>query len=237
MSPFNLLNPAAGDVPIPEDPREIDAARRAGIVSYRLFPYIEWRYGERGRRFTSSDSAWLAWLTRFDAERVYQEILWLRNVLSNRGMPGRILELHLSVLRRQLARAVPEHAARYQTLGVSAGRLREAREGAIPSRREQELVQEFVTALRGRPGFLLAGSARLITASVADESVGVKNAVTSLVSWLSDLPRLRELTDLRDRLGHADRRVLDRESFARSWKKAVESTVERARRKVTAGRG
>ena len=31
-------------------------------ITYRIFPYYAWRYGERGQRFTQSDSAWLAHL-------------------------------------------------------------------------------------------------------------------------------------------------------------------------------
>ena len=60
--PLNPLNPSAGDVPLPEDQREIDAALRAGPITHRIFPYFDWRYGDRGRKFTESDSAWPAWL-------------------------------------------------------------------------------------------------------------------------------------------------------------------------------
>ncbi len=70
MSELNPLNPAAGGVPVPEDVREVKAALRAGAVSCRVFPYLDWRFGERGEKFTRSDSAWLVWLTRLDQERV-----------------------------------------------------------------------------------------------------------------------------------------------------------------------
>lgn len=231
MSPLNPLNPAAGDVPIPEDPRELDAALRAGRISHRLFPYVDWRYGERGRKFTQSDSGWLAWLTRHSQERVDEQIRWLRNVLSNRGMPSWILEVHLSVLSRQLTRNIPENEQKYRCLAASADRLRLARQQQITPSRGQELADDFVEAVGGRATSLLQGTAHLLVAAVADEKLGVKNAVSSLQSWLLDLPQLRKLTGLRNRLTRRNRELLDSDSFAQLWTKAVETIVASARRK------
>lgn len=232
MSPLNPLNPAAGDVPVPEDQREIDAALRAGAVSLRIFPYLVWRYGERGRKFTRSDSAWLAWLTRHDAEFVYQQITWLRSVLSNRGMPSSILDTHLTVLNRQLTRSVPENEQKYLSLTTSAKRLRLAREAKMSSERVERLAAEFVRAVRRGPRFLLTGAARLILAGVADERLGIANAVASLEAWFSDLSGLRQQTGFREMLSNSDQRWLDSDSCQRLWRAAVASLIANARREI-----
>ena len=228
-SPLNPLNPAAGDVPVPEDQREIDAALRAGRISHRAFPYIAWRYRERGRKFTQSDSAWLAWLTRFDKDRVGQQITWLRNVLSNRGMPSWILQTHLTVLHRQLTRTIPENEQNYRSLAISAVQLRRDREEQIPPEQVQRLSAEFVGAFGQKSSLLLFGTGQLITAAVADEKLGVKNAVSSLLEWMVDVPRFVEIADIGKHLAKSERRLLDSESIEQRWKDAIAKTVENAR--------
>lgn len=231
MGLLNPLNPEAGGVPVPEDPREIRAALRAGRISYRLFPYLAWRYGERGTKFTQSDSAWLAWLTRHGQSRVEEQIVWLRSVLSNRGMPSWILQVHLRVLYSQLSRTIPENKQRYVSLVSSAERLRNMSTASMGQRRAKKLTAEFVAAFGSRSNSLLQGAAQLLIAAVADERSGVKNAVSRLEIWLVDVPHLREITGLRERLSPAERRLLDSDSFPEKWKKVIEATIAKARRK------
>jgi len=221
----NSLNPAAGVVAVPEDPREIEAALRAGRISYRLFPYMEWRYGERGRRFTRSDSAWLAWLTRHHQERVRQQIAWLKSVLSNRGMPSSILELHLEVLQRQLVRAVPEKAQQYATLKFSAGWLRQEREAGISGQTAARLVDDCVADFSLPQSVVLRGAAELLVAAIADQNSGVENAIESVESWLADVATLRTVDGLRERLSSAERRLLDSKSFEKEWPAKVAATI------------
>ena len=229
MSPLNPLNPATGNVPVPNDRREVGAALRAGRVTYRIYPYFEWRFGERGRKFTHSDSAWLAWLTRFDQARVDQDVDWLRGLLANRGMPSPLLETHLRLLDRELTRTVPSRASQYARLANAADRLRRAREEMISAERERRLVDEFVDGLGQGALPLVRGVAKLLVASVADEKVGVVNAVSSLRDWLADVPTLRRVPALRRRLDPSRRRLLDSRAFERTWHDAIERTVEGAR--------
>lgn len=230
MAPLNPLNPESGDVPFPEDHREVEAALRAGKISYRFIPYLEWRYHERGIRFTRSDSAWLAWLTRHRQEHVDQQIIWLRNILANRGMPSWILERHLCVLHRQLVRAIPQNKPKYDSLQNSAERLRKMTAECISPDRAEQVVEDFVTAIGRGPQSLLQGTAMLIVVAVADEKSGVEHAVSSLQDWLNDLSALRKIEGLRNRLSMADRRFFNSNSFAERWLKTVEETVKAARR-------
>ena len=80
------INFEAGDHAMPQNPLEIDLALRAAKVAWEKYPYLAHRYGERGRRFTDSDSCWLVTLTRApsrplkkDARRRPASVIhWLR---------------------------------------------------------------------------------------------------------------------------------------------------------------
>ncbi len=76
------INPEAGRHAVPTDAREIQAALRASEICWRQFPYFEHRYGERGRRFARSDSAWKATLCHYEPERINQQVKWLGGILA-----------------------------------------------------------------------------------------------------------------------------------------------------------
>lgn len=226
MSPRNWLNPAAGDVPLPNDPREIDAALRAGRVSWRLFPYYRWRYGERGAAFTRSDSAWLVTLCQHSSDHVREQIAWLGSVLSNRGMPQWLLEIHLKILHRQLARAVPESESSYEKLLAASFALRTERRQRISEARFEQLSREFAVRLGVPAHPWMLGVGRLLVAAVTDEKAGMPHAVTRLESWLTEPARFEEAEEsfsgpLREVLGSVrpDR-----------WAEAVREIIDEARR-------
>ncbi|MBV5336535.1 MAG: hypothetical protein J0653_00540, partial [Deltaproteobacteria bacterium] len=64
-----LHNADAGNHPVPDDPREILAALRAGERCYAQHPYFERRYGDRGKAFTRSDGGYL--VTLADHPQIY----------------------------------------------------------------------------------------------------------------------------------------------------------------------
>lgn len=197
----SALNPEAGTHPVASDPREIEAALRAGARSWNEFPYFEARYGERGRRFTSSDSAWLVTLSELAQVQVNQQVLWLGGVLASRGMPRLTLEIHLHHLYDELCMAAPERADRYATLEAASRELQRRR-----LRRIDEATFEVVAASFQSSDMPLAGVGRLIVSAVTDECDGLENAVRSLTEWLTDPTR-----------------------FSKAWLDAVGQTVARAR--------
>ena len=226
---INPLNPAAGDVPVPEDPRELEAALRAGPVTYRMFPYVQWRYGERGRKFTESDSAWLAWLVRHEQSHVNEQVLWLRSVLSNRGMPGWILETHLVGLFKQLVRSIPERRAAYEKLISASELLSQQRETIMSHQVWVDLADEFAIAVERTPTPFTTGVGRLLVAAVIDERLGELNAVSSLEKWISDVERWREIKELRRSLSPHLRMHVDSAGFVVHWNDALLKTVNAAR--------
>ena len=187
------------------DPRELAAAEQAGERSWAAWPYYGRRYGERGRQFTRSDSAWIATLPGWPAAVVERQLRWLGALLAARGMPRLLLEEHLRVLHEELVATVPERAAQYASLLQVADRLRSEREAAMPERELRRLETGFDDLLGGAMEDDLRAGA-LIAAAVADERAGVPQAVASLLDWLADPAR-----------------------FPAVWLAAVEQTLRRAR--------
>lgn len=180
------LNPEAGHHVIADDPREIEAALRAGERSWRQVPYYEWRYGERGRRFTWSDSSWIVTLSRHSEAVATHQLDWLSRVLASRGMPRWLLEQHLQVLHDELAIAIPEHRHTYALLAHQAERLRDLRHQQLDEPAFHALAAEFAALVGPDWAERFAGTGYLLVAAVADERAGIKSAVTSVEGALTD---------------------------------------------------
>lgn len=202
-----LLNPEAGTHVIPADLREIAAALRAGEETWQRYAYYGARYGERGLRFTRSDSAWLATLARYDGDQTVHEVIWLGRVLAHRGMPRFLLEEHLGVLHAELCRSLPDACAAYGSLQRAQEYLRAERDARIePSefaRLASELEADIPPDLRG----VLRGSGVLPVAAVIDGACGLKGAAPSLAGWLADPQRFPQRWVERVRAAFADASV------------------------------
>jgi hypothetical protein len=184
-----LLNPSAGDHAIPDDPDELAASVWAGELFWREWPYYAWRYGERGRQFAWSDSAWLATLAPLGPDLAWREVTWLGRLLAARGMPQLLLERHLVLLGDVLVAARPERAERYQTLTGVADRMGAARTEALGDTAVAALREEFDRDVGPEWSGRLPRTGELLAAAVADERLGIDGAVTSLESWLTDAGR------------------------------------------------
>ena len=188
---ISTINPDAGYHTIPDDPREVHAALRAAERCLLALPYFDLRFGERGRRFTRSDSAWLASLVsgaEHSAGFVQRQIGWLGGVLAPRGIPRWTLELHLRLLHEELGRALPDHASGYAVLLACADDLTAGRRARVPD----------ALVLRASPALLAAGPAEgvtltevpwLIASAIADELDGVAHARRGVIDWLVDPAR------------------------------------------------
>ncbi len=200
-SVVNMLNLSAGQHEVTSDPREVLASIDAGVRTWEAYPYLEARYGEKGRRFTRSDSAWLVTLAYHSDASAIDQIDWLARILSCRGMPSLLLEEHLSHLQEALVFAVPEREYRYRRLGTLAQHLGAKRVAALP--------QFDRVAASFRLSRSLANVGPIITGAVADERLGVDNAVQGVESWLTDPDR-----------------------FPADWSAAVRRTIAQARRET-----
>lgn len=209
------LNPEAGMHAVPADAQELAAAVCAGERCLVAYPYFERRYGQRGRRFTASDSAWLVTVGRLSPQDCLKQVEWLAGVLAARGMPRVLMERHLEFLAEELNAARPELAASHAALRSAARELERLRLEKMPLELARTLTAGFQAATAGafapgpdgtRPGEPLAEAAELILSAVADEAWGVAGAVESLSAWLAG-----------------------REVFPEAWCLAVEELVAKAR--------
>lgn len=181
----NPLNSAAGAVPCPDDPREIQAAVRAGNVLWRAYPYFGFRWGEAGRRFAHSDCAYFLTLIGYDQKTIDRQVFWTADVLSQRGMPSLLLEQQMPILKRFAGRATgnPE---RYTPLVIAAEKLK-ARRIQLIAPDDHDHVAHIFAKGSGFPSHrAIIGTGRLFASAVADEAAGVKNAVSSLCEFFEN---------------------------------------------------
>lgn len=184
------LNPEAGAHPAPEDPGELDAARRAGVRCWREYPYFAWRYGERGWRYTQSDGAWLITLTAHDQPVIDAQVAWLSGVLGSRGMPSVLLQRHLELLYEELVGRMPERGGSgYGKLLAAADHLAEQRRTVMADADLDWISSRFEQAVGPDWRARLMGTGTLLVYAVTDRARGIEQAVVSLEGWLTDPQR------------------------------------------------
>lgn len=221
------LNPHAGTHSVPHSTAVLEAALRAGETSWRRWPYYRERFGERGRAFTRSDSAWLATLVTRSRHRALGQVVWLADLLASRGMPRLLMEEHLVHLHEELA-GVP-FPADETGLGsdspgngvdaddpwgglLEAARLLGARRLAVvPADSAAEASRAFDARVPPELAARLPRTGLLLAAALADEADGIRGAVPSLTGWLTD-----------------------RRRFPRSWAAQVTRTVREGRERLEA---
>jgi len=178
------LNPEAGQHPIPDDLREVRAALAAGRRCRAEFPYFEARYGERGRRYTSSDVAWLATLPQLETAGVVQQATWLADLLARLGMPRILLERQLELLREELTAQVPERRDQYGRLGAAVEALKLARLSRLSQVQFDALARQLEDTLAPH-ACGLSNLGVLVASSLADEACGIEESARALQGWLS----------------------------------------------------
>jgi hypothetical protein len=219
------LNPHAGVHPVPPEAEILEAALRAGERSWSAWPYYEARYGERGRAFTRSDSAWLVTLAALPPDRAVEQIVWLADLLSHRGMPRMLMEEHLRILHEELTRV--GDAAGGDAAGVGAAGndpdpwgillhaadlLTERRLAVLTERESRGIARRFRARVPAEAARRLPGAGRLLAAALADEADGLPSAVEALEGWLIDPDRFPEV-----------------------WRMEVQRTIRAVRKRLMAG--
>lgn len=190
--PAASVNFEAGDHHVSANPAERLAASRAVRRSWARFPYYARRYGERGRRFSASDSGWLITLCDLDQRAADHQARWLGELLSARGMPQWLLECHLRMLEEELVAARPHGAAHYARLGQAAAAMREERARWMPDERLAELSASFDRRVGEPLNRQHREMGAILATAVADERNGIRTAVTSVTSWACDRTRFPE---------------------------------------------
>ncbi len=175
------LNPEAGDHPVPQEPEILQAAIRAGRRCRDEFSYYERRYGERGRRFTDSDAAWLAALVYLDEHIILEQVLWLGRVLSARGMPTMLLERQLELLHKELA-ALTLHPP-LDNLRSALEKLTQQRRQVADQERYDKVYRSVSTMLHG---IEFPDLPVILVAAHLDMLSGLPECKASLLSWVTE---------------------------------------------------
>jgi len=183
------VNFEAGDHAMPQNPLDIALALRVGRTSWLRYPYLEYRFGERGKRFTSSDSCWLVALTEMSAESATKNLDWLRTVLAGRGIATVILEDQLAAISRELAvrsPGQPQSCAHYERFLSSRAAERRA---LLDTESVTKLIDQFDQRLRSCTGLTVESTAKLITSAWVDERSGIDGALAAVRDWFVDVDR------------------------------------------------
>lgn len=183
------INYEAGDHAVPQNPLEIDLALRAGRAAWLKYSYLDLRFGERGRRFTGSDSCWLVALTRMPQETATKNLHWLRAVLASRGIPTVILENHLGVIQEALAAEFPREVEMRQRFDQFLSSVRAERRMAGGAEALTRLTETFDRRLRACAGKIVESAAELIVSAWLDERAGIAGALAAVRDWFTETGR------------------------------------------------
>jgi len=198
-----VVNPASGGYDITTDATLLRAAVRAAQGSIDAMPYYGARYGERGSRFATTDSAWLISLAGLGETRAIRQVEWLSRVLAARGMPSWLLEIHLDALVAEV-RAV----AGDEPVGALP-----AAASALAQARRRHVDDDLMQAAEGWAGDALGEAlplprtGALVAAAVADQLAGITRDDSALMDWFTDPERVT--ADLANALRQVRRRVLE----------------------------
>jgi hypothetical protein len=183
------INFEAGNHAMPQNPLEIALALRVGRTAWDKYPYLERRFGERGKRFTSSDSCWLVTLAGMSNESATKHLEWLRTVLASRGIPTVILEAHLGAISQALAAEFPEHAQRHAPFDKFLLSREAERRALCDPESFSQLIDQFNQHLNACAGLTIDSAANLITSAWVDERSGIAGAMASVRDWFVDPAR------------------------------------------------
>ncbi len=184
-------NPEAGNYPIPTEPKEISAALKAGIVCWDEFPYYEFRYEERGRRFAVSDAVWLVTLCDLTINNAIAQVNWLANFLAIRGMPVYTMEFQLLALYQQLSQTLPENEKKYRTFLKISEFMKENRCKLIKEEEfenSNKIFEDYLNSPTPELQFskLSRNMGKLILGSILDDMNGIDESKNNLKKWLTD---------------------------------------------------
>jgi heme oxygenase len=183
------INVEAGEHAIPQSPIEIDLALRAGKAAWEQFPYLQQRYGVRGRRFTNSDSCWLVTLTyAARPELVTRALDWLRTVLAPRGIPTLILEAHVRAIQA-IAPDYPEEVRLLTAFDPFLSDRDAERRKHFGADGKSPLIDAFDRRLQASSGLRVESAAELICSAWIDERSGVRGSRSGLLDWFNDRER------------------------------------------------
>jgi len=183
------INPEAGRHAMPQSDTEIARALRCAAAAWKRYPYLEARYGERGRRFTQSDSCWLVSLYDMDEAVVVKSLRWLRGVLAGRGLPSCILVSHLQVIDEDIRRDDAQRAGQARGFRTVINHFQAECDIYLPPAVGRDLTERWQQTLDACAGPHTANAAELLIAARVDTAIGMAEAWKNTAAWFRDPAR------------------------------------------------
>lgn len=201
------INFEAGDHAMPQNPHEVALALRAGKAAWDKYPYLDRRFAQRGRRFTSSDSCWLVALARMPVDSATKNLRWLRTVLASRGIPTVILAAHLGAISDALAEAFPGQATLRAPFDRFLASLDAERHSLPGGPMISTLVDEFDRRLDACAGPVVPSAAQLVASAWVDQQSGIAGSLAATRDWFTDPARFSPdwILHVNDLVTHLDR--------------------------------
>jgi hypothetical protein len=150
------------------------------------------RFGERGRRFTSSDSCWLVTLRGLDEESLQRLLSWLREVLASRGLPSIILERHLEEIDADCRARPPIEGSAGDVFRLVIERFRAESEALLPGAKRAAMIERWDRRLCECDGMVVPGAAEILVAAWLDSVGGAAHAWEATYPWFCDPARFSE---------------------------------------------
>ena len=189
---ITAINPEAGRHAMPRSEAEVTRALRCAQRAWLRFPYLDARYGERGRRFTRSDSCWLVALYDLEAPLVAKSLFWLRKVLSSRGLPTVILETHLEMIDRDIEAEDPGRARQCKGFRTVISRFRAERDAIMPPAVRGTMTSQYQAQFDQCLGDGIPGAAEILIDAAIDTAIGIEHTQHQVFSWVRDRERFTE---------------------------------------------
>ena len=186
---ITAINPEAGRHAMPRSEAEVTRALRCAQSAWLRFPYLDARYGERGRRFTRSDSCWLVALYDVEESLAVESLLWLRKVLSSRGLPTVILETHLEMIDRDIEAEDPGRARQSPGFRTVISRFQAQRDAILPPTVRGTMISQYQGQFDQCLGDGIPGAAEILIDAVIDTAIGIEHARQQVFSWMRDRER------------------------------------------------
>lgn len=193
---LSAINPGAGQHAMPARETDLARALRCAEAAWGRFPYLAMRYGDRGRRFTNSDSCWLVSLYDLEESLVIKNLQWLRTVLASRGLPTMILEDHLRKIDADVAAHERERWQGSTGFRSMLDQLQAQRSSVLDQPRHDALVAQWRPRFDACSGERVPDAADLLISARVDTASGIERAWEATRSWFIDPERFsREWID------------------------------------------
>ena len=185
---------------MPQEKHKIDAAISAADECLNEMPFILTLFGERGKRFTYSDSFYLPTLEELSETAAMHQVIWLKNVLSNRGLGSYALERHLRVLAGKLGEG---------RLSQLADKMLASRRNLVSDTQFNEITVELEKIIATTTGLPSRGAGGIAASLLVDAKSGAPGCIEAFLKRFKAIIGSNEMKIVKSALESAGPKIGD----------------------------